>query len=103
MNAKTLNLSRSTDTHVILKGRKVSIPLFDFVCLIVDDALPALRTEPDFPRTIRELFHPKIWGQLSVAERRKAGLCLSWLVDQGHVRLVKQQAKRGNSLTYKLN
>jgi hypothetical protein len=102
MTAITSFNPHRTPVVVTLKGRQVPGALLILVASMVEIEEAYLRLHAGDSFRIRDIFHPAIWCKLSRTERQFAGLCLSWLVENGHLpSLKKLRARRSNSLLYR--
>lgn len=90
-----------SQAFINIKGRQVSTALITLVAEMVEIERPYLLLHAGDALAIDDIFHPMIWRTLTLSERRSAGLCLSWLVDQGLAPLVKLPKRRGNTLLYR--
>lgn len=97
-----INKHVNADGYVIQKGRKVHKSTVAFVLIILECGLGQLHCTSATEFSLGDISGPGLWlDAMKLPERCQAGLCLSWLVDHGHVPLEKLTHRRGNTLLYR--
>lgn len=85
---------------VLPRGNAVPKPFFDNIMLLVREILPAL--ERDISYTAEMLCGEDFWKSLSAGERRRAGMCLSNMVQDRLLPLVLVHGLHEYPLLYQL-
>ena len=97
-----INQHVNADGYVIHKNYKVSKWDIEFVLIILECGLGQPHCQSSTALTLGDIAGPGLWmDAMKQKEREQTGRCLSWLVDHGHVPLVKLTRRRGNTLLYR--